>query len=65
MQPPQILSIQYLRAVAAIGIVIYHIGLRFSHMYTFGNAGVDNQTLQKDRVVHMPGWHDRIRTLLR
>ena len=28
-------------------------------------AEILNQSLQKDRVVHMPGWHDRVRTLLR
>lgn len=40
-QQSEIMSIQYLRAVAAIGVVIYHIGLLYSHMYTFGVTGVD------------------------
>ena len=44
-QPPmrqsELMSIQYLRAIAAIGVVIYHIGELFARSYNFGGVGVD------------------------
>ncbi len=38
---PEVLSIQYLRAIGAIMVVVYHIGQIFGHDYLFGAAGVD------------------------
>lgn len=37
----EVLSIQYLRAVAAIAVVIMHIGEIFGHKFSFGATGVD------------------------
>lgn len=38
---PEVLTIQYLRGVAAIVVVIFHIGQIFNHQYSFGATGVD------------------------
>jgi exopolysaccharide production protein ExoZ len=38
---PQVRSIQYLRAVAAMMVVTFHIGASFGHDFAFGIAGVD------------------------
>jgi exopolysaccharide production protein ExoZ len=41
VQLVQILSIQYLRALAACAVVVFHSGLIFGWNFSIGNAGVD------------------------
>lgn len=38
---PEILSIQYLRALAAFGVAVFHLGQIFGYELKFGAAGVD------------------------
>jgi exopolysaccharide production protein ExoZ len=40
-QTREVLSLQYLRAVAALAVVIFHIGERFGYQIHFGTIGVD------------------------
>jgi hypothetical protein len=43
----------------------YVFGADWERLSKLTKAEILNANLQKDRIIHMPGWHDRVRTLLR